>query len=340
MRGRGAGVLIATLAFVFAFIVFGVPVAPVSPCGDGDTYGITMADGHQIYMNIIYKSKYPPNYCQTGTEEPPTPLIIHGFVFYENKTECNNPIVNITNLKTGGKWMAETHSDSNYYLLMLVHGRDVNASEVLRFDVSSPDKTRTNTTEYTVTQDDINAGGLFNFNITLGIHDINITTDYKDAVNGIKITRDGTDVVGPDENLTIGKTYKIRYKLVNEGDFNETVHVTVRVANESWSMLIGEHNYSLDAGKSNTYYDKWNTSGLAPGNYIITVNASISNDAHPEDNERTRDVILESVWTPWIYDENGNGTIDREEAVHAVQDYFADKITRDQVIEVLKLYFG
>jgi len=147
-------------------------------------------------------------------------------------------------------------------------------------------------------------------------------------------------VVGPDENLTIGETYKIRYKLVNEGDFNETVHVTVRVANESWSMLIGEHNYSLDAGESNTYYDEWNTSGLAPGNYTITVNASISGDAHPEDNKRTREVMLESVWTPWIYDENGNGTIDREEAVHAVQDYFADKITRDQVIEVLKLYFG
>ena len=334
--------LIATLAFVFAFIVFGVPVAPVSPCRDVNTYGITMADSHQTYMNIIYKSKYskyPPNYCQTGTEEPPTPLIIHGFVFYENKTECNNSIVNIINQNTGGKWVAETHNYSNYYLLILVHVRDVNASEVLRFDVSSPDRTRTNTTEYTVTQDDINTGGL-SFNITLGIHDINITTDYEGAVNGIKITRDGTDVVEPDENLTIGETYKIRYKLVNEGDFNETVHVTVRVANETWSMLIGEHNYSLDAGESNTYKDEWDTSGLAPGNYIITVNASISNDAHPEDNERTRDVILESVWTPWIYDENGNGTIDREEAVHAVQDYFADKITRDQVIEVLKLYFG
>jgi len=98
MKRRGAGVLIATLAFVFAFIVFGVPVPPVSPCGDVDTYGITMADNH-----IIYKSKYPPDYCQTGTEEPPTPLIIHGFVFSENKTECNNPIVNITNLNTGGK---------------------------------------------------------------------------------------------------------------------------------------------------------------------------------------------------------------------------------------------
>ena len=126
------------------------------------------------------------------------------------------------------------------------------------------------------------------------IHDINITTDYKGAVNGIKITRDGTDVVGSDENLTIGETYKIRYKLVNGGDFNETVHVTVRIANESWSMLIEEHNYSLDAGESKTCPpDEWDTSGLAPGAYTITVNASIPEDAHPEDNERTREVMLE-----------------------------------------------
>ena len=57
-------------------------------------------------------------------------------------------------------------------------------------------------------------------------------------------------------------------------------------------MLIGEHNYSLDAGESDTYYDEWDTSGLAPGNYTIMVNASIPDDVHPEDNERTRKVVL------------------------------------------------
>ena len=37
----------------------------------------------------------------------------------------------------------------------------------------------------------------------------------------------------------------------------------------------------------------WDTSGLAPGHYTITVNASIPEDVHPEDNERTREVMLE-----------------------------------------------
>jgi len=259
---------------------------------------------------------------------PEKPFLIDGYVFYANGTACNGPIVSVTNLNTGKTWEAETNASSNYYRLNLTSCVDVNASEVLRFNVSSPDRTRTNTTEYTVTQDNINADGLFNFNITLkGIHDINITTDYEGAVNGIKITRDGTDVVGPDENLTIGETYKIRYKLVNEGDFNETVHVTVRVANESWSMLIGEHSYSLDAGESDTYYDEWNTSGLAPGNYTITVNASISEDAHPEDNKAWRDV--EIVPLP-IGDMNRDGEVDFNDVIAlAIHIYFGEPVYDD-----------
>ena len=95
--------------------------------------------------------------------------LINGYVFYANGAACNGPIVSITNLNTGKTWEAETNATSNYYRLNLTSCVDVNASEVLRFDASSPDRTRTNTTEYTVTQADIDAGGLFNFNITLGM---------------------------------------------------------------------------------------------------------------------------------------------------------------------------
>ena len=40
------------------------------------------------------------------------------------------------------------------------------------------------------------------------------------------------------------------------------------------------------------------------------------------------------------YDSNGNGVIDREEAIEAVGDYFDDQITRDQVIQVISAYFS
>ena len=121
-------------------------------------------------------------------------------------------------------------------------------------------------------------------------HDVGIALDYNGAVDGIKITRDGTDVVGADESLTIGQSYKIRYKLVNNGSFAETIAVTVKVDDTT----LATHNYSLSAGASNTYADTWDTSGLSEGTHTITVTASISNDANPDDNQRTREVTLVS----------------------------------------------
>jgi hypothetical protein len=55
----------------------------------------------------------------------------------------------------------------NYYQLMLANGTDVNASEMLRFNVTSSTGNQSNITEHTVTQENITDGGIFNFNITL-----------------------------------------------------------------------------------------------------------------------------------------------------------------------------
>ena len=40
------------------------------------------------------------------------------------------------------------------------------------------------------------------------------------------------------------------------------------------------------------------------------------------------------------YDANGNGAIERSEVITAIQDYFADVISRDDVIEIIRLYFS
>ncbi len=52
-------------------------------------------------------------------------------------------------------------------------------------------------------------------------------------------------------------------------------------------------------------------------------------------------VTIEVVEAPYHrYDLNRNGTIDRDEVIQAVSDYFAGKIERDVVIEAVKLYFA
>jgi hypothetical protein len=50
--------------------------------------------------------------------------------------------------------------------------------------------------------------------------------------------------------------------------------------------------------------------------------------------------IDDGEWDPWVYDENTDGIIQKDEAIQAVQDYFDLKITRAQVMEVLLLYFS
>ena len=52
------------------------------------------------------------------------------------------------------------------YQFILANGTDVNASEILRFKVTSPDGNQSNITTYTVTQEDVNNGS-FEYNITL-----------------------------------------------------------------------------------------------------------------------------------------------------------------------------
>jgi PKD repeat protein len=126
------------------------------------------------------------------------------------------------------------------------------------------------------------------------IHDINVSTDYAPETNGIKIKYDGTEIPAS-ESLTLGNTYDIYYKIVNEGDYNETANVSVIVANSTWTQTVATHIWSINVGEY--HYapgggDSWDTSGLTPGDYNITVNASIPIDNDWSNNERIRAVTL------------------------------------------------
>jgi hypothetical protein len=97
---------------------------------------------------------------------PSTPFLIRGYVFYEDDSECNNPVVNITKMGTGIGWQAKVNETSNYYQLMLASGDEIVADETLRFNATSIDGYQWNVTEHTVTQAEVDAGG-FEYNIML-----------------------------------------------------------------------------------------------------------------------------------------------------------------------------
>ena len=97
-----------------------------------------------------------------------TPFVINGYVSYANGTACNEPVVNITNTNTGESWYAENASISNYYQLVLANGTHLNVSETLKVEVTSPDGTQSKVVELTVDKSEVDDGGIFDFNITLG----------------------------------------------------------------------------------------------------------------------------------------------------------------------------
>jgi len=97
-----------------------------------------------------------------------TPFLIKGYVSYADGTACDEPNVIITNTDTGESWYAKNSSTSNYYQLVLTNGTHLNVSETLKFEVTSPDASQSKVVEHTIDKSEVDNGGMFNFNITLG----------------------------------------------------------------------------------------------------------------------------------------------------------------------------
>ena len=99
-----------------------------------------------------------------------SPFVIYGYVFNADGTDYNNPSVNITNMDTGESWTPDTSDTSNYYLLLLDAGTDLNTGDVLRTEVTSPDGNWSKIVECAVSEDEMNIdGGRCNYNITLPV---------------------------------------------------------------------------------------------------------------------------------------------------------------------------
>ncbi len=159
------------------------------------------------------------------------------------------------------------------------------------------------------------------------IHDVYVDTGYTGTHGtGIRIDNATVEQVDLDQNLTIGETYFVKFKVVNNGTVApENVNVTVTVSNETWSEELD--NYSRTVNEYHLGNETWNTTGLAPGNYTITVNASIENDdAYPGDNTVTRNVVTVRAGLPKTGDMDGVGAVTFDDALHLARYVIAPEL--------------
>jgi hypothetical protein len=103
-----------------------------------------------------------------------TPFVINGYVFDVDNSPYSGPTVQVTNLNTSMCREAESTATSNHYQLVLATGAELNASEVVRLNVTGPEGAMSR--DCTVSAEDVRSGGLFNVNVTL--EDVNAQTWY------------------------------------------------------------------------------------------------------------------------------------------------------------------
>lgn len=122
---------------------------------------------------------------------PTTPFVIGGYVYDAYGSPCNDPVVRVLNANASEHWDAENSSDSNYYRLVITSG-NVSVDNVLRFDASGCDGSKT--VNHTVTLSDIEAGG-FTLNTTfshgdpdLTLTSVEPTTAYVGQANLVRAT--------------------------------------------------------------------------------------------------------------------------------------------------------
>lgn len=96
----------------------------------------------------------------SNTSNTTAPFYIFGWVNYTNGEKCYNPTVIVS--KGGKKWHAETTPDSNFFHLFIT-----NISEGDDILINVSDGNQHNSTNFVVTHEDMERGGIFNVNLTL-----------------------------------------------------------------------------------------------------------------------------------------------------------------------------
>jgi hypothetical protein len=149
-------------------------------------------------------------------------------------------------------------------------------------------------------------------------------------------TRSMPSSVGPGDSFTVTLTAS---GYGTFGEINETLpagftYVTSSLPAYQVTVWSGGVTFTLIGDTTFTYTV---TAPVAAGDYVFS--GVLKNEDKIAYTVGGNDTIMVG-WTLWDYDTDHSGTIKKSEVIAAVMDYFADQITKDQVIQVVMLYFS
>lgn len=208
----------------------------------------------------------------------PASFVVNGWVFYENDTACDNPAVNITNLDTAAEWQAEAIASSNYCQIVRANGTDLNVSEILRFNATSPDGSQSRVIEHTVTQDEVNDGGIFYFNITLVSSAAPTPTLDEYTITNRTITPPQTTEI----DVRFSEKVKWKIAIENGGVVHDWTGTSTTPTTKTWNGTYEENGTTVPDGVYVVNITWANTTtGLGDQNNTETITVSTSPDETP-----------------------------------------------------------
>ncbi|CAD6492632.1 MAG: hypothetical protein EMLJLAPB_00336 [Candidatus Argoarchaeum ethanivorans] len=322
-------------------IVFAnVTIKAVGNSNDSTTLTLTVDTLQDISYNEIPVDITNGSFMITGqastipSSTAPAPFLISGYIYYENGTPCNNPLVNIANLNTGREWTTETNEIFNYYQRILVNGTDLNASEVLQFNVS--DGIGYNTTNYAVTQSDINNGGLFEFNLTL--------PSLSNPPTLVEYTISNRTIAPPQTtDIDVKFSEKVTWKIAieNGGAVYDWTGTSTNPTSKQWngtyegnSTIVPDGTYTVNITWTNT------TTGLGGQNNTETITVS----KPPASITNLQNTTYEQTYINWTWTDPEDADFSKvmvyldgtfkENVTKGIQFYNATGLTPDTEYEI------
>ena len=154
-------------------------------------------------------------------------------------------------------------------------------------------------------------------------------------------------MVGADQFILDDSHQEVLFALCEWGEppLKIEVNNTAPDAGDSFTVTVSQYDDALAEWflieNATVYADTSHTTD-ENGEVEITIDHDATIDVYAEKDGyiRSNCVTVTVLATPWDYDANEDGVIDKSEAVAAVWDYFDGLITKDLAIEVLWLYFG